>query len=133
MRILIVEDEVLVAMLLEELLSGMGHKVVASIARVGEAIRFADHADVDLAILDVNLHGANSFPVASALRRRGIPFIFATGFGSAGLTSEFENEVTLQKPYEPCELKRAIAEASGPSTGRQGLVREATTDSSLLG
>lgn len=116
MRILIVEDEFLVAMLLEDLLSGMGHEVVASIGRVGEAARFADSADVDLAILDVSLHGTESFPVAAVLRRRGIPFIFATGYGLAGLTSAFENEITLQKPYEPSELKRAIAKASAPKS-----------------
>jgi len=103
-RILIVEDEFLVAMLLEDLLSEMGHQVAGTFAQVAEAMNFA--------ILDINLAGATSFPVAEILRRRGIPFLFASGYGSPGLTSAFENELTLQKPYEPAELERAIAEAS---------------------
>ncbi|RWE12923.1 MAG: response regulator [Mesorhizobium sp.] len=107
-RVLIVEDEVLVAMLLESLLSEMGHQVVASIAQVNEATEFADRAEIDFAILDINLGGAKSFSVAEILRRRGIPFVFATGYGSDGLTNDFRNEPTLQKPYEPLELKRAI-------------------------
>jgi len=111
-RVLIVEDEFLVAMLLEDLLTEMGHQVIGTFAQVDEAMKFANQADVNFAILDINLAGATSFPVAEILRRRGIPFLFASGYGSTGLTSPFENELTLQKPYEPAELERAIAEAS---------------------
>jgi len=111
-RILIVEDEFLVAMLLEDLLTEMGHQVIGTFAQVDEAVKFANQADVNFAILDINLAGATSFPVAEILRRRGIPFLFASGYGSTGLASAFENELTLQKPYEPAELERAIAEAS---------------------
>ncbi len=114
-RILIVEDEFLVAMLLEDLLTEMGHKVVECITRVDEAVKYANQADVDFAILDINLGGVKSFPVAEILRRRGIPFVFASGYGSDGLTNAFEDELVLQKPYEPHELKRAIAEASARS------------------
>jgi len=111
-RVLIVEDEFLVAMLLEDLLTEMGHQVIGTFAQVDEAMKFANQADVNFAILDINLAGATSFPVAEILRRRGIPFLFASGYGSTGLASAFENELTLQKPYEPAELERAIAEAS---------------------
>ncbi|MDX8440660.1 response regulator [Mesorhizobium australafricanum] len=104
-------------MLLEDLLSEMGHQVIGTFAQVDEAMQFAGKADVDFAILDINLAGATSFPVAEILRRRGIPFLFATGYGSPGLTGGFENELTLQKPYEPRELKRAIAEASARVSG----------------
>ena len=111
-RVLIVEDEFLVAMLLEDLLTEMGHQVIGTFAQVDEAMKFANQADVNFAILDINLAGATSFPVAEILRRRGIPFLFASGYGSTGLASPFENELTLQKPYEPAELERVIAEAS---------------------
>ncbi|MEO5324011.1 response regulator [Mesorhizobium sp. CC13] len=117
-RILIVEDEFILAMLLEDLLSDMGHQVVASIASLDKAMEFAGRGDVDFAILDINLGGEKSFPVAAILRRRGIPFVFATGYGSAGLTTEYDNEFTLQKPYEPKQLRRAISEA--PVTLRDG-------------
>jgi DNA-binding response OmpR family regulator len=110
-RILIVEDEVLVAMLLEDLLSDMGHFVVACAPRLDEAMKQARDADLDFAILDINLGGVTSFPVAELLRHRSIPFVFASGYGSAGLTSQFEDALTLQKPYEPRELERAIATA----------------------
>jgi CheY-like chemotaxis protein len=116
-RVLIVEDEFLVAMLLEDLLSEMGHRVVACATQVDQAMKIAGEADIEFAILDINLGGVKSFPVAEILRRRGIPFVFATGYGSAGLTSEFENELTLQKPYEPGELKRTIAQASARLSG----------------
>jgi DNA-binding response OmpR family regulator len=116
MRVLIVEDEFLVAMLLEDMLSDMGYQVMAT-ARVDEALKLACDADVGFAILDVNLKGVKSFPVAAVLRGRGIPFVFTTGYGPAGLTSEFKDELTLQKPYEPRELKRAIAEVFARTGG----------------
>jgi DNA-binding response OmpR family regulator len=111
-RVLIVEDEFLVAMLLEDLLSEMGHRVVACVAQVDEATKLADEADIDFAILDINLGGVKSFPVAEILRRRRIPFMFATGYGTDGLAREYHNELTVRKPYEPRELERAIAEVS---------------------
>ncbi|TGQ63501.1 MAG: response regulator [Mesorhizobium sp.] len=111
-RVLILEDEPLVAMLLEDLLLEMGHEVVGSVAWISQAMKLADQMDIDFAILDINLGGAKSFPVAEILRRRGIPFVFATGYGSEGLEREFENELILQKPYEAHELKRAIEQAS---------------------
>lgn len=110
-RVLIVEDEPLIAMHLEDLLSDMGHEVIASFTRVPEAAEFAEQADIDFAVLDINLREMKSFPVAGILRRRGIPFVFATGYGSAGLSAEFCAELTLQKPYEPRELARVITEA----------------------
>lgn len=110
-KVLIVEDEPLIAMHLEDLLADMGHEVIASFSRVNEAAQFAEEADIDFAILDINLREMKSFQVAGILRRRGIPFVFATGYGSAGLSAEFCTELTLQKPYEPRELARMITEA----------------------
>jgi CheY-like chemotaxis protein len=110
-RVLIVEDEFLVAMLLEDFLLNLGHRVVASVARVDAATRLAARAKIDLAILDINLSGVPSFPVAEILRRRGIPFVFATGYGADGLSAEFRNEPALRKPYELRDLRRAIEEA----------------------
>ncbi|WP_234818743.1 response regulator [Sinorhizobium fredii] len=114
---MIVEDEFLVAMLLEDLLAEMGHCVVACVAHVDEAINVAEQADIDFAILDINLDGVNSFPVAEVLRRRSIPFVFATGYGTEGLAGEFCNELALQKPYEPRDLERAIAVACARVSG----------------
>lgn len=110
-RILIVEDEFLVAMLLEDLLLEMGYSAVTCIARLDKALQFVGKAPINIAILDVNLDGDRSYPVAEILRRRGIPFIFATGYGVDGVIGEFRNERVLQKPYDPEELKQAIDEA----------------------
>jgi len=116
-RVLIVEDEFLIAMLLEDLLSRMGHRVVACVAGVDEAIELVNEMDIDFAILDINLGGEQSFPVAALLRQRKIPFVFATGYGTEGLADEFRNELALRKPYDPPDLERAIAEACGRVSG----------------
>ncbi|MBB6411966.1 response regulator [Mesorhizobium sangaii] len=106
---MIVEDESLVAMDLEYLLTEMGHIVVEVATRVREAMEFARDSEIDFAILDINVSGTQSFPVAEILRQRGIPFVFATGYGSAGLVDGYRDEPTLQKPYQPRELEHLIA------------------------
>lgn len=107
-RILIVEDEMLIALSLEDMLVELGHTVVAMAARIPEALKLAAESSIDLAILDVNLSGLPSFPVADVLRSRGIPFVFATGYGSYGLEESYRNEIVLTKPYGVRELKNAI-------------------------
>lgn len=108
-RALIVEDEFLVAMELEDLLTGMGYQVVGSVARMPEALELARDAEIDFAVLDINVGGSQSFPVADILRKRGIPFVFATGYGVAGLIDGYRHETTLRKPYASRDLARAIA------------------------
>src|SRR5882762_9114716 len=84
-RILVVEDELMIRMLLEDMLGELGYTVAAEAARVEEALEAAKNADFDLAILDVNLNGQPISPVADALVARGRPFVFATGYGEQGL------------------------------------------------
>lgn len=107
-RILIIEDEVLVGMYLEDLLTEMGHHVVGPATRIEEAIGLARDSDIDFAILDVNLGGTPSFPAAAILRERGIRFVFATGYGDQGVPAEYMNEPILRKPYELENLERAV-------------------------
>lgn len=113
-RVLIVEDELLVVMYLEDLLTEMGHHVVGSASRMNDAIDMASEAAFDFAVLDLNLAGVTSFPIADILRRRGIPFVFATGYGSAGLVDGYRNEPTLSKPFDSKALERFIEEACTP-------------------
>jgi DNA-binding response OmpR family regulator len=108
-RVLIIEDEVLVAMYLEDLLTAMGHHVVGPAARIDQAMKLARESDVDFAVLDVNLAGIPSFPVADILRERGVPFVFATGYGSEGVADRYSNGLTLRKPYASQDLVVAIA------------------------
>jgi CheY-like chemotaxis protein len=86
-RILVVEDEAVIAMLVEDMVLEFGSEMVGPAAKMEEALRLASHAALDGAILDVNVGGAVVFPVADVLRSRGVPIIFATGYGSDGLPS----------------------------------------------
>lgn len=113
-RILIVEDEFLVALHLEDLLTEMGHRVIAIAARITEALQLAHEAEIDFAVLDINLAGARSFPVADILRQRSIPFVFASGYGTEGLVDGYRHETVLRKPVELPSLKQAIAAADLP-------------------
>lgn len=110
-RILIVEDEILIAMHLEDLLTEMGHEVVGPASRIDEATNLAREGDIDFAVLDVNVAGSQSFPVADILREREIPFVFATGYGAEGFLNGYPGHPTLRKPYAPHELEEAIARA----------------------
>ncbi len=107
-KILVVEDEILVAMFIEDLLIGMGHDVVGPASRLGTAMEYARDSVIDFAVLDVNLAGETSFPVAELLRERGIPFVFATGYGTDGMAAGHCDERTLRKPYAAEDLRLAI-------------------------
>ncbi len=98
----------MIAMMLESMLEDLGHKVVAVAGRLDNALELAREADADLAILDVNLKGEASFPVAQVLTERGVPFLFATGNGSAGLAAPFQNAPALRKPFELRDLSEAL-------------------------
>ena len=107
-RILVVEDEMMIAMLLEDMLTDLGHTVVGVAGRLESALDMARSTDADLAILDVNLSGEASFPVAQVLTERGLPFMFATGYGVLGLEAPFQNTLTLKKPFELNDLSKAL-------------------------
>lgn len=109
-RILLVEDEMLVAMLLEDMLAEAGHVIVGPVSRIDRAVDAASREQVDLAILDVNLGGQEVYPVAEALAARGIPFAFATGYGASGLREPWQDRPTLQKPFHRDDLFRMVDE-----------------------
>ena len=79
--------------------------------RVEKGLELARGELIDFAILDINVAGKRSFPVADILRERGIPFIFATGYGSQGLMGDYDNELVVQKPFEAKELEPLIVKA----------------------
>ncbi|MGA7323073.1 MAG: response regulator [Rhodomicrobium sp.] len=116
LRVLIVEDETLVAMLLEEYLSELGCEVAASVRRVGKGLESLEHRKIDAAVLDVNVAGESVYPVAEALERRGIPFVFASGYGAKGVEGNWGDRPMLQKPFGPQDLKAALlASLAGPA------------------
>lgn len=97
--ILIVEDEPLIAMMLEDFLESLGHSIRATCDSVSDALSAADKGGFDLAILDVNLKGENVWPVALRLREQGIPFVIATGGHVDPPPPEFDNVPVIEKPY----------------------------------
>jgi CheY-like chemotaxis protein len=111
LQILVVEDESMVAMMIEDMLEDLGHHVVATVGRMPDASELVLSAGADLAILDVNLNGAETYPLAASLASRKIPVIFATGYGSLGIKPEWSSVPVLQKPFESRELAEAIDHA----------------------
>ena len=113
LKVLVVEDEALVSMLLEDMLSDLGCEIVGPIMRLAEALAAAEDTAqaMDIAILDVNLAGERSFPVAEALERRGCLFVLATGYDDAGIDERWRDRPMLRKPFLPHQLEQALQEA----------------------
>ncbi|MGH8116911.1 MAG: response regulator [Rhodanobacteraceae bacterium] len=107
-RVLIVEDESRVAMMLEILLDDIGCEVAGMATRLDDAIAKARDLDFDVALLDVNLDGEPSYPVAEAIAGRGLRFVFATGYGADRLPEALRDRPVLQKPYRMRDLERAL-------------------------
>ena len=84
-RVLVVEDEYLIRMLLEDMLADLGYEVAAAVGTIAEASDVAANAQFDVAILDVNVDGKEIYPVADILAKRGLPFVFVTGYGEGSL------------------------------------------------
>lgn len=111
-RILVVEDEPIVAIALQDMLEDLGYAVVGPAFRVAPALAMAADEEIDAAILDVNMGDGDSYCVAERLRARGIPYLFATGYGREGLEPGHEEAAVLRKPYREAqidaELKRLL-------------------------
>ena|ERR671919_432778 len=127
LRILVVEDEFLVAMELESMLQDLGGEVIGPLGRLDQAVTVARDEALDLALLDVNVGGRLVTPVADALAARTIPFVFCTGYDVASLPGRHAAAPTLMKPCYAHELKNAVltslrgrtapARASRPPSG----------------
>lgn len=98
----------LVAMNIEDMLLELGHEVAGLASRLEPAVALAREGRFDVAMLDVNLAGEPSFPVADVLRQRGIPFLFATGYGIQGIADGYRSAYVLQKPFRARDLEEAL-------------------------
>lgn len=107
-RVLVVEDEMLVLMSLEDLLSDLGCMSIAVAGNVGAAVRLIGLNVFDLATLDVNLDGALSYPVAEALEQRHIPFAFSTGYSELSVSREYAGHPILRKPFSRTQFVNVI-------------------------
>jgi CheY-like chemotaxis protein len=110
-RILVIEDESMVSMLIEDTLADMGCVVVALASRFDDGLAKAQTLAFDAAILDVNLAGERSFAIADALRMRKLPFVFATGYGIASIPQPQRDVPILQKPFASHDLEQALRSA----------------------
>jgi len=111
LKVFLVEDEGVIALLIEDMLQDLGCEIAATAANLAEAREIAATAEIELAVLDVNVDGQPIFPVAKILRDRQIPFVFSTGYGVSGLTSEFDGAVVLGKPFSKKELQETMSRA----------------------
>lgn len=107
-RVFLVEDEALVALMIEDMLVDLGFAVVATAAHLAKACELAHTRSFDVAVLDVNLAGEFVFPVARILRDRRIPFLFSTGYGGPPLEEEFRRAVTIGKPFSVDQLDEKL-------------------------
>jgi CheY-like chemotaxis protein len=107
-RVLIVEDEMLVSMLLEDMLGDFGCAIVGPAPNLKEALALAQNEQIDAALLDVSISGDFSFPVADALKARGVPFAFASGYGDNALNEAHRGALVLHKPFRQADLERAL-------------------------
>lgn len=108
-RVLVVEDEYLIRMLLEDMLADLGYELAAAVGTIAEASEHAATGDFNLAVLDVNLDGQEIFPVADILAKRGLPFVFVTGYGEGGLPETYRGRPALQKPFQAEQLQATLA------------------------
>ncbi|MBD0270802.1 MAG: response regulator [Acetobacteraceae bacterium] len=95
----------------EDMLDMLGYVVVAAAEGVEEALAAVECGGIDAALLDVNLQGRNSFPVADALAARAVPFVFATGYGALGLREDLRDRPVLVKPFKLPDLGRVLSMA----------------------
>jgi CheY-like chemotaxis protein len=113
-RILVVEDEMIAAWVLERILADFGCKVIGPAARVKEALAMIEAEAIDAVLLDVNLNGEKSYPVADALVARGVPFVFSTGYNKDSMPKGYRDFPVLQKPYEATKLATVLAQLLTP-------------------
>lgn len=108
-RVLVVEDEYLIRMLLEDMLDELGYDLAAAVGTIAEAREHASKGDFNAAVLDVNLDGQEIYPVADIIAQRGLPFVFVTGYGQGSLAEPYRGRPSLQKPFQAEQLKSALS------------------------
>ena len=113
LRVLLVEDEAIIAMTAEDMLEELGCIVAATAPNLEEAFACVEQHAFDVALLDINLNGQQSLPVAARLREKGTPFVFTTGYGAAGSGADYADVPLVTKPYQLADLEGAIRKALG--------------------
>lgn len=111
----------MIRMLLEGMLTDLGHTVAAEAGAIEEALTLANQAEFDVAVLDVNLNNRPITPVVEVLIKRGLPFVFASGYGQRGVPEAYRRSPTLQKPFQVEALAQAIDAALASASTKAGV------------
>jgi CheY-like chemotaxis protein len=112
-RVMVVEDELLVSMLIEDVLTDEGCQIVGPFSNVPDGLQAARLEAIDLAVLDVNLRGEKVFPIAEVLTERGIPFLLLSGYGADAVPADRPNWRVCSKPFSPASLTKMLSEQAG--------------------
>jgi DNA-binding response OmpR family regulator len=118
-RILVVEDEMLIAIMIEDAVQDSGGEIVGPVATLERALKVAEEEEFDAAILDVTVRGGKVYPVAELLLKRGIPFVFASGYGDWALPEGLRDKPRLMKPFTLAALEEQIRSLCGEAQSRQ--------------
>jgi len=112
-RILVIEDEWMLAHAIADAIQRLGHEAVGPSGRLGEAMTLAKHESLDGAVLDLNLRGEMTFPIAKILTERGLPFIFLTGYDPHSVPGEYAKVPVLEKPFTDADLVANLLSLTG--------------------
>jgi DNA-binding NtrC family response regulator len=110
-KVLVVEDEMMIAMLIEDMLEELGCELIGPASKVERALELIASETIEIALLDVNLDGQATDAVAYELQRKGVPFVFATGYGATGVPKQHNDRTVLQKPFQMTDLATALSTA----------------------
>jgi len=110
-KVLVVEDEMMIAMLIEDMLEELGCEPIGPASKAERALELLASETIEIALLDVNLDGQATDAVAHELQRKGIPFVFATGYGATGVPKQHNDRTVLQKPFQKTDLATALSAA----------------------
>ena len=115
LRVLVVEDEFLVTMLIEDMLADLGCKIVGTASTVSEALDLVNNSEADVAILDIKLGGETCYPVATVLADRGTPIVFATAYAEQQIEQLWHGVPRMPKPFTAAQLAAALTRIVGPA------------------
>jgi CheY-like chemotaxis protein len=107
--ILIIEDEMLILMMIEDMLADLGCESIAVASKIGQAMTLIDGQDFDTAMLDMNLNGIESYPIADALTARGVPYFFSTGNSLTNVKDDYRDQDVLKKPFTFDQLSNMLS------------------------
>ena len=128
LRVLLVEDELIIAMMVESVITNMGFEVIGPVVHIDQALRLVADGEFDCAILDVNIRGGNSYAVADLLIARDCPFVMATGYSDWSIPPHLIGQKRLTKPYSTEALESELKLLSAKVSAKRGKPMNAASE-----